>query len=95
MKTIDSLIAETDASAFYENLSEADWLVTGLLLICLILLWEMCKTSADWNLSPIRLEGLFFAYYMQITAKAELKTCSQFCRSFFRRSEWNSLVYIF
>ncbi len=28
MKTIDWLIAKTDTFAFYENLSEADWLVT-------------------------------------------------------------------
>lgn len=41
---------------------------TGLLLICLISLWEMCRTSADWNLSPIRLEGLFLHNYMQNAA---------------------------
>ncbi len=27
---------------------------TGLLLICLISLWEARKTSADWKLIPIR-----------------------------------------
>jgi hypothetical protein len=27
---------------------------TGLLLICLISLWDVHKTSADWNMSPIR-----------------------------------------
>jgi hypothetical protein len=27
---------------------------TGLLLICLISLWEVRKTSADWKLIPIR-----------------------------------------
>lgn len=67
---------------------------TGLLLVYLISLWEMYKTSMEWNLSPA-VEVLYTKFRHKMQRKEERKAYSQFGRSSFQKSGWNSWVYIF